>query len=349
MADFPIWGELWQHLDAKKRRGCLQLAVRRQERPGEVLTSGLISGYGYPLTRLEMVDGEMICELQNPWPRGAWAGRWGRHSPELVCRQGRRELEPSPDSCNPFWMSIQDFCKHFTEVVEARMVPTFWQSAVVTCSSERPSYPLISVASPTQALFVLTQTDRRWARRPEYDNAIGLKVYRCRIVAPPQNTVGVRQNVSSPFRNLELLAEQPLSKAHSAVVEVARLEPNSLYIAAMESEYGCAYASLRVLTASAPRFRELSAPESSYFLQAQPDAPHAIDTDSFSSQGSMENNSNAANVAAGRPNARMDPMKRGFDGGAQDGWRDWGNNDDDIVIRMPPFLQACMGTCDGEC
>mmetsp|Transcript_66122 Transcript_66122/g.134571 ORF Transcript_66122/g.134571 Transcript_66122/m.134571 type:complete len:689 (-) Transcript_66122:11-2077(-) len=345
VVDFPIWGELWQHLQAKKRRGCLQLAVRRQERAGEALTSGLISGYGYPLTRLELVDGEMICELQNPWPRGAWAGRWGPGSPELVCRRGRREVEPTPGGCNPFWMSIQDFCKHFTEVLEARLVPSQWQSCAVTCSTERPSYPLISVASPTQAIFVLTQSDRRWSKKAEYDNALGLKVYRCRIVAPPQNAVGVKQNVSSPFKNLELLAERPMSKAHTVVLEVARLEPTCLYIAAVESEHGCTYANLRILTAMAPRFRELSAPESSYFLQAQTTAPHAIDTDSFSSQGSVENNMNGANVGA--VNARSDPMKDGYDPGLQNGWNDWA--DDDDLIKVPKFLQACMGSCTGEC
>ena len=60
---------------------------------------------------------------------------------------------------------------------------------------------------------------------------LGLRVYRCRIVAPPQHATGatvvsddavpgaamkargVKQNVSNPFKPLELVAEMPISQA----------------------------------------------------------------------------------------------------------------------------------------
>lgn len=252
-----------------------------------------------------------------------------------------RQLEPRPDSCRPFWMSIQDFTQHFTDIIEARQVPAFWQSASVTCSSERPSYPLVSVSSSTQAIFAVTQPDRRWSQRQGYECAIGLRLYRCRIIAPPQNAVGVRQNVSSPFTNLELLAERPPAKVHSIFVEVARLEPNCLYIAAVDMEdHPLPSATLRVLTASAPRFRELSAPESSYFLQAQPSAPQAVDTDSFSSQGS-------AGYAAGASPSRRDPMKlseaRAIHEKASGNWSQWGEDED--TLKLPSFLKACIASC----
>ncbi|CAE8701303.1 unnamed protein product, partial [Polarella glacialis] len=233
---------------------------------------------------------QMLCELQNPWALGQWKGRWGPASYEMISRGGLVP-DPDPESCKPFWMSIQDFCQHFTEVVEARMVPSSWQCAAVTHSSDRPSFPLVSVASSSQAIFVLTQSDARLSPGEELA-PIGLRVYQCRIVAPPQNATGVKQNVSSPFKNLELLAEKLPTKVRSVMVEIAKLEPNCLYVAAAISEPGrpLALATLRVLTASALRgFRELSAPESSYFLKAEQTATPAIDTDSFSSQGSLEN------------------------------------------------------------
>jgi len=240
-------------------------------------------------------------------------------------------------------MSIQDFCKNFTDVFDARLVPPSWQCGSVTCSAERPSYPLVSVAARAQALFVLTQTDRRWTEGgKDYVGAIGLRVYRCRIVAPPQNAVGVRQNVSSPFNNLEMIAERPAAKVHSVFVELPHLEPDCLYIAAMEATDACTYASLRVLTACLPRFRELSAPESSYFLQAQAAASPALDTDSFSSQGSAEVRCVGPAPA---PGPRVDPMRR------MDGNQDWSEwpPDTSEAIKVPYFLQVCMASCSGEC
>lgn len=353
MSEFPIWGELWQHLKSKHARGYVQIAVRRRERLGELLTSGLVSRYVYPLTRLELVDGEMLCELGNPWPHGEWHGRWGESSQERA--RGPRQLEPLPGSCRPFWMTIQDFCKNFTDIFEARVVSPYWQSCSVVCTSARPSYPLVSVAASTQAIFVLSQGDRRWSGQDDYHGALGLKVYRSRIVAPSKDAVGVRQNVSSPFKNLELLVARPPVRARSVVAEVARLEPNSLYIVAIESEYQCPFATLRILSASAPRFRELSAPEASYFLQAQASAPTATDGGSFSSQGSAERDGSvpplhgAYGAAYGGASGVAPP--RGLPGGLLDqpgaDYDGVGRRQEWDHTKLPRFVQACIATCGG--
>ncbi|CAK0826516.1 unnamed protein product [Prorocentrum cordatum] len=350
VGDFPIWGELWQHLRGRQRRGFAQVAVRHgMERPGELLNSGLLSGYSYPITRFEFVKGEMVCELQNPWPAGEWTGRWGRGSCELIHCQDGHELRPSPGACRPFRMGIQDFCKHFTDVFEARTVPGSWQSAAVTCSAERPSYPLVSVTSPAQALFVLSQPDRRLlagepgADGAEYPSGIGLRVYRCRVVAPPPNSVGARQNVSSPFGNLELLAEKPITKARSVLVEVARLEPHSLYIAVAVSEFGLQCAKLRVLTQCNMRFRELSAPESRYLLQAEETAVAVADSDSFSSQGSLEPR---PVVATPSPARHGIPVRKLSDARDVEGWHGW-LKDEISSETAPAFLKACLTTCGG--
>jgi len=345
MVEFPIWGELWQHLNSNRRRGHVQLAIRRRERQGEALNNGLISCYGYALTRLQLVDGEMLCELDNPWSIGGWNGRWSDRSAEYL--RCSHQLEPTPSSCRPFWMSIQDFCKHFTDVFEIRVVSPYWQVASVVCTADRPSYPLISVSTAMQAVLVLSQEDRRWSRAPTYSCAIGLRIYRCRVVAPPPNAVGVRQNVSSPFRNLELLAVRPPTKAHSVVAEVARLEPNCLYIVAMDLESRSPSAMLRVMTASAPRLRELSAPESSYFLQAQEKATPVIDADSFSSQGSADHqvnrelNATPKNAWRNFPNDGVPDYQGFIDGGGG------ARRQDGSQVPVSRMLQACMATCGG--
>ena len=280
--DFPVWAELWQHLRSKCKRKYALAAIRRRGRPGEVLTTGLLGGCAYPVISLDVINGHALVALENPWPQGKWNGSWGPDSLEVL----RNRMTQHP-GCNSFWMSIQDFCQHFTDVAEARLVPPAWQSAMVSMSEERPSYPLVSVSSPSQAVFCLTQADSRL--RPDRPLvSIGLRVYRCRIVAPPQHATGAKQNVSNPFKPLELLAERPASKVHSVTVELPKLEPNCLYVASTvySPEASPDFAVLRVLTSMPMRFRELSVPESAYFLQAEEQASPALDNDSFSSQGS---------------------------------------------------------------
>eukprot|EP00913_Durusdinium_trenchii_P007836 g7354.t1 len=134
---------------------------------------------------------------------------------------------------------------------------------------------------PLEAVFCATQADPRL--RPERPLVpLGLRVYRCRIVAPPQNATGVKQNVSNPFKPLELV--------HSAMVEVPKLEPNCLYVVSTVYTPDAApdFVALRVLTSTCMRFRELSVPESAYFLQAEEQAVPALASyDSFSSQARM--------------------------------------------------------------
>jgi hypothetical protein len=257
-----------------------------------------------------------------------------------------------------FWMGIQDFCRHFTHVIETRGVPASWQSAAVTCSSERPSYPLVSVTGHAQAVFVLSQPDERLSPAERrvgdegYARGIGLRIYRCRIVAPPPNSVGVRQNVSSPFRNLEMLVEKTAVKARSVVVEVPRLEPASLYVAVADSESPLECATLRVLTSSAMRFRELSAPESTYFLEAQETAVAVAEFDSFTTEASEEAREH---VASRQRDPRQDSMVRPPDAREVEGfagWRDWLSEVEDAFgpAPMPPFLKACLTSCGaGDC
>lgn len=356
VSDFPIWGELWQHLQSKQKRGYALMAIRRRERTGDMLTTGLLSGQAYPCSRFEVVDGQTLVELENPWPNGQWKGRWGPHSAELLHQRDCEQLKPRSNSCQPFWMNIQDFCQNFTEIVEARVVPATWQCAAVTFTDERPSYPLISVPTATQAIFMLTQTDPRLRTQSETLVPIGLRVYRCRIVAPPQHITGAKQNVSSPFKNLELIAEKEIIKTRSVTVEVAKLEPHCLYVASLSCASAApAFCKLHVLTGTQPRFRELSAPESSYFLKAESCAPHALETsDSFSSQASLDN------CHALPTPVRNDPMRppeimrerellssvASSDGqGSRPG--DFASCEVPVVggVKIPPFLQEMFDQC----
>lgn len=340
LEELPIWGELWQHLRSQRRRGFALMAVRKREMAGELLTSGLVSGFGYPVTRLEMVDGEMLCELQNPWHIGSWKGRWSPTSPEILARPGQAQLQPKSLSDGSFWMNIQDFAANFTEVFQNFLATARWQSSQVVSSSSRPSYALLSVPSRSRAVLTLTQADRRWGSGTEAELAtLGLRVYRSRILVPPQSTVGGRQNVSNPFRNLELVAECAPCKAHSLIVEVPKLDPKSIYVAAIcrETEEKLPFALLQVLTSSMPRLRVLSVPESLYFLKAQSEALDAVDSDSFSSLESLEGRKPFGGEMDDDDDEEVDE--------AEDyPWDAWAAKVADTT-KVNHFLQLCLRAC----
>lgn len=351
VGDFPVWAELWQHLRSKCKRRYALAAIRRRERPGEVLTSGLLGGCAYPVLSLDVVNGHALVALENPWPQGKWNGSWGPDSLEVL----RCGLKQQPG--NTFWMSIQDFCQHFTDVTEARLIPSSWQSAMVSMSEERPSYPLVSVSSPTQAIFCLTQADSRLRTNRNFA-AIGLRVYRCRIVAPPQHSTGAKQNVSNPFKPLELLAEKLASKVHSVTVEIPKLEPNCLYVASTVTspEASPDFAVLRVLTSMPMRFRELSVPESAYFLQAEEQAVPAVDTDSFSSQGSAEDHAqepareDAMKAAVAYSRATGSAVSESCQGSeVSENWPGECGTELDLGfdLKLPPFLEDMLKHCSG--
>merc|ERR1719199_1393876 len=158
--------------------------------------------------------------------------------------------------------------------------------------------------------------------------------------------MGMKQNVSSPFRNMELVAKRDLTCSHSAVVEIGKLEPSCLYIAAIDTEQRSANLLLRVYTASAPRFRELSAPETQYLLQAQATAPNVTDRDSFSSQGSADNQMNPAAIGI-KATAGPYDGRGPYDGPqydhpfqADDSWREWNRKENGAdAISFPKLIQ----------
>lgn len=260
--DFGTGKALWYFLQARQEEGCIHTFVRRGKRRGEEQTSGLLAGYGYPLTGFEESSGELLCQLDNPWTRGGWRGRSGMQA-------------------GAFWMSAEEAWENFTDVYEVRILSDYWLYSTVTLSTDRPSYPLLSVNQEVQCELVASQADRRWNRQDGYLNGIGLRIYRCRIIPLSPGQAGVRQNPNAnPFEGMELIQKRPLSKTHSVSAEIL-LEPSCLYVLSTDSQYRCARCVLRFACSGDVQLRELSAPEAAHFLEVQGAAPNAEDMTTF--------------------------------------------------------------------
>lgn len=250
--------------EARQRLGCLHMVARRRERRGEELASGLLAGHCYPVMEVDHNLAWASCRLENPWPRGGYRGRGGgEHS--------RGEASAAAGSAS-FDMGAEELVEHFTEVVEVRLPRPDWHCYRVTLSTDRPSYPLLSARTTTQCLLIASQPDRRWKRQDSYLNGLGLRVYCCRVRAPPVDQQGGRQDPkANPFEPLELVRRRPLGKTRSACLEFI-MEPYALYIVSVDSQYRCPRCVLRFGCSSEVQFRELSAPEAGHFLAAQPGA-----------------------------------------------------------------------------
>mmetsp|Transcript_23375 Transcript_23375/g.64260 ORF Transcript_23375/g.64260 Transcript_23375/m.64260 type:complete len:740 (+) Transcript_23375:2140-4359(+) len=92
-------------------------------RPGDQ-EGGLVPGHAYSLiSARKLHSGAEILKLRNPWGTFEWQGAWSDNSPEMTDAV-RAELDAEEDdgeaeaSANDgaFWMSFEDFCKHFVSI-----------------------------------------------------------------------------------------------------------------------------------------------------------------------------------------------------------------------------------------
>jgi hypothetical protein len=89
----------------------------------EELGHGLYSGHAYSINDCRKTScGEVLVQLRNPWGGHEWTGDWNDKDPRWT-EALKRELNQTDKEDGMFWMSIQDFAKHFTEITFCDIVP----------------------------------------------------------------------------------------------------------------------------------------------------------------------------------------------------------------------------------
>ncbi|KAH9519602.1 hypothetical protein Btru_003120 [Bulinus truncatus] len=93
------------------------------------LSNGLICGHAYSITgfkeiqlRPAIVD---LVRLRNPWGHGEWKGAWSDKSPEMkqLSRDVRESLMFKEKDDGEFWMSFEDFKRHFDKLQLCHLQP----------------------------------------------------------------------------------------------------------------------------------------------------------------------------------------------------------------------------------
>ncbi|XP_069028560.1 calpain-1 catalytic subunit-like [Embiotoca jacksoni] len=101
-----------------------------EKRDNSVLPNGLVEGHAYTLTGVKqmMSRGQLVhlVRVLNPWGKGEWNGDWSDRSSlwQTVSSQDRN-MCLTVDNDGEFWMTLEDFCKFYTELDICGLTPDF--------------------------------------------------------------------------------------------------------------------------------------------------------------------------------------------------------------------------------
>lgn len=96
------------------------------------LRNGLVTAHAYSVTGLARVRGPLgetpLVRLRNPWGRGEWTGPWSERSWEWdgLSERDKQLLSVRVRNDGEFWMSFEDFARHFTHLDLVHVGPDDW-------------------------------------------------------------------------------------------------------------------------------------------------------------------------------------------------------------------------------
>nr|CAD7462333.1 unnamed protein product [Timema tahoe] len=125
----------FQVLNSAVPRSSLLISSINQEKDNKRqlrLRNGLITQHAYSVTGLARVRGPLgetpLVRLRNPWGRGEWTGPWSERSWEWdgLSERDKELLSVRVRNDGEFWMSFEDFARHFTHLDLVHIGPDDW-------------------------------------------------------------------------------------------------------------------------------------------------------------------------------------------------------------------------------
>ena len=242
--------------------GCI--IYPKNSNPDHETPEGLICGHAYSINKAKsfFVCGEFkqILRLRNPWGNEKeWNGAWSDGSDEwsLIDDNLKQELTVTFDSDGEFWMSFEDFIKHFDHLEICNLSPDClvsnkrdvtwnlkefkgeWMAGVsaggcrnfVESFHQNPQY-VMNLKEPGEAVIALMQKNRRSKRKEVDFLKIGFMFYRLNeedLDKKPQKTDFFRTNKSfgsSNFTNLREVSRRFFLEAGNYLIIPSTLCPN---------------------------------------------------------------------------------------------------------------------------
>ncbi|XP_030622055.1 calpain-5a [Chanos chanos] len=152
-------------LKVHNRDGLISCSIRAnsQAEMEAKLDCGLVKGHAYAVTdvrRVRLGHGLLayfksekltMIRMRNPWGEKEWTGPWSDSSEEWkkVSKSERERLGVTVQDDGEFWMTFEDFCKYFTDLILCRLINTSylsihktWEEAVMKGSWSQHDDPL---------------------------------------------------------------------------------------------------------------------------------------------------------------------------------------------------------------
>ncbi|XP_044229867.1 calpain-1 catalytic subunit-like [Thunnus albacares] len=146
---------LWELMyRAGKSRSLMGCGTHQGETSANtVLPNGLVQGHAYTVTGVKQMNSQgklvNLVRLWNPWGQGEWNGDWSDRSPmwKTVSPQDRDSCLSVGDD-GEFWMTLEDFCKFYSDLDICCLCPDFLDGSS-SCHWKTSSYEGRWVAGTT--------------------------------------------------------------------------------------------------------------------------------------------------------------------------------------------------------
>ncbi|KAK2490593.1 hypothetical protein MC885_014913, partial [Smutsia gigantea] len=115
------------------------------------LACGLVKGHAYAITDVRKVrlghgllaffksEKLDMIRLRNPWGEREWNGPWSDTSEEWqkVSKTEREKMGVTVQDDGEFWMTFEDMCRYFTDIIKCRLINTSYLSVHKTWEEAR--------------------------------------------------------------------------------------------------------------------------------------------------------------------------------------------------------------------
>lgn len=152
-------------LKVHQRGGLISCSIRAQSSADMEarLSCGLVKGHAYAVTDVQKVrlghglvaffksEKLFMIRMRNPWGEKEWNGPWSDSSEEWqkVSKSEREKIGVTVEDDGEFWMTFEDFCKYYTDLILCRLINTSylsihktWEEAVLFGQWSRHDDPL---------------------------------------------------------------------------------------------------------------------------------------------------------------------------------------------------------------
>ncbi|KAG8013545.1 Calpain-9 [Nibea albiflora] len=168
-----LWELMCRAGQSKSLMGCGTHEGKTSE--NTVLPNGLVQGHAYTVTGVKQMKSQgkfiNLVRLWNPWGKGEWNGDWSDGSSlwKTVSAEDR-EMCLSVADDGEFWMTLEDFCKFYSDLDICCLCPSFLDGSS-SCQWKSSFYEGRWVAGTT-AGGCMNNRDSFWTN-PQYRVKIG--------------------------------------------------------------------------------------------------------------------------------------------------------------------------------